>query len=588
MSEQDHKDAEIYHRIVDCQYACPAHTPVPEYIRLIAQGRYDEAYLVNRSSNVFPGILGRVCDRPCEPACRRGRVDGEAVAICRLKRAAADRKGDVLSHIPSSPFPQNGKKIALIGAGPASLTVANDLLPLGYNCVVFEKDSTLGGAMQTQVPGFRLPQEVLDEEINMILNMGLDVQASQQIESLESLFTDGFDAVFVGVGAPRGKSLKLPGLEVVEESVFVGVDFLGAVRFDHPFELGEQTIVIGGGNTAMDCARSAVRKKSSVTVVAPEGFQQMSASPWELDETIEEGVTIRNHLLPVGYRSEFGKLVGVEFRKVTSLYDEQGSFAPKFVDSEVIFIACSSVILAIGQVCDYSFLDGKTKWLNEKGKLIIDPQTLQSSHPKVFFGGDAAFGPSNIISAVAHGHEAAISMHLFLQNKPLVNRPRMQMELLTQKMSLNQWSYDNQFDQFSRQKNEKDHKNPGLIKEVEFGLSDEQIQKECSRCLNCDVQTVFEEKLCIECDACVDICPVGCLQMTDVTDEAQIREDFRIPARNMSQPLFLSGLSSGRLMAKDENICLHCGLCSERCPTGAWDMKLSSLKLPKAGDLCED
>src|SRR5262245_29279804 len=293
----DITNPKFFHKVVDCQWACPTHTPVPEYIRLIAQGRYAAAYMLNWESNVFPGILGRVCDRPCEPACRRGRIqtseeatakdparkNAEPVAICRLKRVAADNKGEIDAFLPSVPSTKNGKRIALIGAGPASLTVARDLLPLGYHVTLFERDPKGGGLMRTNIPSFRLPASVLDEEVDLILGMGVEVRLNQEIKSLKGLLTQGFDAVFVGTGAPRGKDLDIPGRKDADANIHIGIDWLTSVAFGHIDKVGKRVVVIGGGNTAMDCCRTALRlggKEVTVTVRSPR--KVMKASDWEL------------------------------------------------------------------------------------------------------------------------------------------------------------------------------------------------------------------------------------------------------------------------------------------------------------------
>lgn len=588
------KDPNYFHKVVDCQYACPAHTPVPEYIRLIARGRYTDAYLLNRESNVFPGILGRVCDRPCEPACRRGRVDEEPVAICRLKRVASDLKEDITDRLPKIPLKKNSKRIALIGAGPASLTVANDLMPLGYMVDLYDKEDKPGGAMRFQVPGFRLPASVLDEEINNILNFGIQTFFATEVNSLKAILAKDYDAVFVGTGAPVGKDLMLPGRKEASESIHVGLQFLANVSFGHKTRVAKKVVIIGGGNTAMDCCRTALRLGAEqVTVVAPEGYEQMLASSWEKEEAEEEGVNIKNHLLPFEFEVEGNKLVAVKFRELISCYNEAKQFAPVFDGDKIQTISCEEVILAIGQSTAYPFIEkdlGIAFEDDSQRKLKLDPLTLQSTHPKVFFGGDSAFGPKNIIWAVAHGHEAAISIHLFCSGQDIKkDRPPLGMKLVSQKMALNQWSYDNGFDDSSR------HKVPAqpvssrlasLSLEVEKGFDEKLGFEEARRCLNCDVQTVFTSQLCIECDGCVDICPVNCLSMTENGEEDDLRLRLNAPAPNTWQALFVDHLpQTARVMVKDENLCIHCGLCAERCPTGAWDMQQFYLNLPHAKDL---
>lgn len=588
---QTSTDSRYYHKVVDCQWACPAHTPVPEYIRLISQGRYTEAYMVNWYSNLFPGILGRVCDRPCEPACRRGRVDKEAVAICRLKRVTADFKDENIDALlPPVPLEKNGKHIALIGAGPASLTVANDLLPYGYSITLFEKESRAGGAMFTQVPRFRLPTSVLDEEVNRVLQRGVQCFFNHEVKNLKEL-ADNFDAVFVGTGAPQGKRLKILASDTYKEQILVGVEFLASVSFGHLQSLPKNVLVIGGGNTAMDCARTSLRLGAkNVSILAPESYDQMLASPWEKKEAEEEGISFVNLVLPKEFLGEHGKLTGLRFQSLKQCYNTKKEWDPIPSGEEDKIYGCDLVITAIGQELVFPFLDedlGVHFKKNEQGKslalLDIHPVTLQSTHPKIFFGGDAAFGPKNIIWAVAHGHEAAKSIHLYCQGKNLEDRPEQQMNLLSQRIGLNQWSYNNAYSEDSRKKvphHDLSICTSQLNLEVELGFDEKLALQEAKRCLNCDVQTVFDSKLCIECDACVDICPANCLSIApDHDDIESFKQSLKSYPQNSEQDLFTSQLpQTQRLMVKDENFCLHCGLCAERCPTAAWDMKLFSFQ----------
>ncbi|HXU64572.1 MAG TPA: FAD-dependent oxidoreductase [Polyangia bacterium] len=582
MKPTDVSNPDYYHRVVDCQWACPAHTNVPEYIRLVAQGRYDDAYIVNRESNVFPGILGRTCDRPCEPACRRGRVEEKPVAICRIKRVAADLKGDVRPRLPKPPAQKNGKRVACIGAGPASLTVANDLMPLGYEVVVFEKNALPGGLMRTNVPSFRLPAAVLDDEIAMIVEMGVDVRYSSPVSSLKALLGQGFDAVFVGSGAPRGKDLELPGRKEAAERIHIGIDWLESVAFEHIKSIGERVLIIGVGNTAMDCCRTARRLGGKdVKVMARRDRQHFKASPWELEDAEEEQIEILVNHVPTRFVVEGGKLTGMEFERTT-----QTASGPK---TEKIVIPADDVIVAIGQENAFPFIERDIgiefgKWDMPK----VDEKTMASTLPGVFFGGDAAWGPKNIIWAVAHGHEAAISIDDHCQGRPLSVRPPARMNLITQKMGLAEWSYSNDYNPAKRAKMK--HVDLAarlkqLSLEVELGFDHEQTAREVERCLNCDVQTVFSDKRCIECDACVDVCPTSCLTITPNADEPALRANLTVPAENTTQPLYVSvGLpQTGRVMVKDEDVCVHCGLCAERCPTAAWDMARMDLKLPIAG-----
>ncbi len=587
MKPSDVGNPDYYHKVVDCQWACPAHTNVPEYIRLIAQGRFSDAYIVNRESNVFPGILGRTCDRPCEPACRRGRVDGKPVAICRLKRVAADHKDDIRDRLPTAPVQKNGKRIALIGAGPASLTVANDLMPLGYQCTIFEKGPRPGGLMRINIPAFRLPEEVLDEEIGYITDMGVEMRYDAPVTSLRSLVESReFDAVFVGSGAPKGKELDLPGRRDTDQ-IFIGIEWLESIHFGHVDSVGKRVIIIGVGNTAMDCCRSAKRLGATeVKVVARKTRKYFKASPWELEDAEEEQVEILENLSPVRFIVENGVLTGMEFDRFTSR-EENG----KLIQDPAgrVTIPCDTVILAIGQENAFPWIERDMGLEFDKWNMpVVDKKTFMSTRPGVFFGGDAAFGPANIIWAVAHGHQAAISIHNYCTGIPVTERPPDRHTLTSTKMGLHEWAYSNNYDPSRRQKMvhvEMPLRFSKMTIEVEQGFTEEQTEREVERCLNCDIQTHFTDSLCIECDACIDICPVDCLTIVPNADEPELRQQLMAPADNLEQPLFVSGplKQTGRVMVKDENVCLHCGLCAERCPTYAWDMRRFVLEQPYAG-----
>jgi NADPH-dependent glutamate synthase beta subunit-like oxidoreductase/ferredoxin len=580
-------DPDYYHRVVDCQWACPAHTNVPEYIRLIAQGKFTEAYLLNRESNVFPGILGRTCDRPCEPACRRTRVDGKPVAICRLKRVAADNRDEVKHLLPTAPAVRNGKKIGLIGAGPASLTVANDLTPLGYEVTILEKLPRPGGLMRINIPAFRLPEQVLDEEIGYIVDMGVEVRYNAPVNSLKALLDSGeFDAVFVGSGAPKGKELDIPGRHDTDQ-IFIGIEWLESIHFGHVESVGKRVLIIGVGNTAMDCCRSSKRLGATdVKVIARKTRKYFKASPWELEDAEEEGVEIIENLQPVRFIIENGVLTGMEFDKFRSVETARG------LQQEVIgreILPCDTVVLAIGQDNAFPFIEREIGLEFGKWDMpVVDKTTFMSTRPGVFFGGDAAFGPANIIWAVEHGHQAAISIHNYCQGLPLTERPAPGMTLASTKMGLHEWAYSNNYNSAQRQKMmhvDLPVRFASMSTEVEKGFTAEQTRAEVERCLNCDMETHFIDSLCIECDACIDICPVDCLTITPNADEPELRTRFAAPAENLDQPLFVSGQlkQTGRVMLKDENVCLHCGLCAERCPTYAWDMRKFMLQIPYAG-----
>ena len=589
----DYTHPDYFHKVVDCQWACPAHTPVPEYIRRIAEGDHDGAYMINWKSNVFPGILGRTCDRPCEPACRRGRLQEEPVAICRLKRVAADRKGDIADRLPKAPERRNGKRVACIGAGPASLTVARDLAAIGYEVVVFDSDLQAGGMMRSQIPKFRLPDEVIDEEVGYALSTGGEFVASRRIDSLKAMLREGFDAIFVGCGAPRGRDLDAPGRREAAAHIHIGIDWLASVAFGHTHTIGGRVIVLGGGNTAMDCCRTALRLGGvDVKVVVRSGFAEMKASAWEKEDAMREGVAILNYLVPKAFTHKKGRLTGVAFEKVAAQKDARGRRLLVPTGEPDVHIECDDVLIAVGQENAFPWIESDAGVaFGKDGLPEIDPVTFQSSQPSVFFGGDAALGPKNIITAVAHGHEAAISIDAFCRDEDPQVRPPPMTNLVSQKMGIHEWSYDNAITldrRFAVPHVEKAKALKNIETEVELGFTDAQAFAEAQRCLNCDVETVFSAPACIECDACVDICPLDCISFVPNAPEEELRGSLSAPALNLSQAIYVSEpVKTGRIMAKDEDLCLHCGLCAERCPTGAWDMQKFTLEIAQAGQACQ-
>ena len=589
MKPTDISAPDYFHKVVDCQWACPAHTPVPEYIRMIAAGHYSEAYLINWRSNVFPGILGRVCDRPCEPACRRGRVDKEPVAICRLKRVAADFKDDIRSRLPQIPVNNNGKRVVCVGAGPASLTVARDLAVQGYQVTVFDSGKSAGGMMRSQIPKFRLPDAVIDEECDYILDLGVETRFNHWVASLRELLAEDWDAIFVGTGAPRGRDAEIPGRQEAAAHIHIGIDWLSNVAFGHVTQIAKRVVVLGGGNTAMDCCRSARRLGGEdVQVVVRSGFEEMKASPWEKEDALHEGIPIHNFLVPKEFTHEQGRLTGVLFERVRAEYDAKGRRKLVPTGEADTHIECDEVLVAIGQENSFPWIERDIGLeFDQWGMPVLDPKTLQSTLPRVFFGGDAALGPKNIITAVAQGHEAAISIDCFCRGKDLAKRPPPTVNLVSQKMGIHEWSYDNQVSEEARKKvpmKGLDSALKNIKLELELGFDPRLAYAEAERCLNCDIETVFSPKICIECDACVDICPTECITFTGNGEEAELRGRLKAPAKNAGQALYLSDtLKTGRVMVKDENICLHCGMCAERCPTGAWDMQKFLLEMAQAG-----
>ncbi len=590
MKATDISRPDYFHKVVDCQWACPAHTPVPEYIRLIADKRYSDAYMINWKSNVFPGVLGRTCDRPCEPACRRGRVEEEPVAICRLKRVAADNKGDVVERMPQPAAALNGKKVACIGAGPASLTVARDLAPLGYEVHVFDGDKRAGGMIRSQIPRFRLPEEVIDEEVGFITRLGPVMHLEKWVDSLKDLMAEDYDAIFVGSGAPQGRDLDLPGRKEADANIHIGIQWLANVSFEHTNKIGKRVIVLGGGNTAMDCCRTARRLGGDdVKVIVRSGYEEMKASPWEKEDAVAEDIPILNYLVPKAFLHENGKLTGMVFEKVKAEYDDKGrrKLVPTGEPDQTF--ECDDVLVAVGQENAFPWIERDCGLEFGKWDMpVVDEETMQSSIPNVFFGGDAAFGPKNIIWAVAHGHAAAVSIDMFLNGEDVKQRPPPGVTITSQKMGIHEWSYDNDIAndvRYAVPHADKAARLKDIKMEAELGFDQELGFKEAQRCLNCDVQTVFNDKTCIECDACVDICPMDCITFTENGPEPELRQRLKQPATNPEQDIYVSPPleETGRIMAKDEDVCLHCGLCAERCPTGAWDMQKYIIDIAQAG-----
>lgn len=592
MKPTDIRDPEYFHKVVDCQYACPAHTPVPEYIRLIAAEKYTEAYMVNWESNVFPGILGRTCDRPCEPACRRGRVEDKPVAICRLKRVAADNKGDITAWMPEIPEVKNGRKVALIGGGPASLTVARDLAPLGYEIHLFDDQHAGGGMMRSQIPSFRLPQAVLEEEVNYIINMGIHTHYNKYVSSLKEVLEQGYDAVFVGTGAPKGRDLNIPGRQEGAANIHIGIQWLASVAFEHTSSIGKKVIVLGGGNTAMDCCRTSRRLGGDeVKVVVRSPFADMKASPWEKEDAMHEDIPIIDNHVPKEFVIENGRLKGMMFEKVKAVYDEKGKRSLVSTGEPLVFIEADDVLIAVGQENSFPWIERDLGLeFDQWGMPVVDKKTFQSTLKTVFFGGDAAFGPENVITAVAQGHQAAVSIDLYCDGKDVMTRPHPMTNLISQKMGIHEWAYDSVVVVDPRYQVPHADKSLTLKNrkvEVELGFDTALGFKEAERCLNCDIQTVFNTSRCIECDACVDICPTACITFTENGEETDLRTRLNAPANNLTQDLYVSDvLPTKKVMIKDEDVCLHCGLCAERCPTAAWDMQKYLYSVSKASKVC--
>jgi NADPH-dependent glutamate synthase beta subunit-like oxidoreductase/NAD-dependent dihydropyrimidine dehydrogenase PreA subunit len=513
------------------------------------------------------------------------------VAICRLKRVAADHKDDISGRLPKPAPKSNGRKIACIGAGPASLTVARDLAPIGYEVTIFDSDAKSGGMIRSQIPRFRLPESVIDEEIGYITALGPKLRQGERIDSLKALLSEDYDAIFVGSGAPRGRDLDVPGRHEAAANIHIGIDWLSSVSFGHIEAIGRRVIVLGGGNTAMDCCRTARRLGGEeVKVIVRSGFEEMKASPWEKEDAMHEDIPILNFLTPKAFVHEDGRLTGVTFEKVAAEYDAKGRRRLVPTGEPDIHHACDDVLVAVGQENAFPWIERDIGIeFDEWGMPVVDEATMASTHPKVFFGGDAAFGPKNIIWAVAHGHDAAVSIHRLCQGQDIGVRPPPGVTLVSQKMGIHEWSYDNDVSNDARYRvplRDKVEALRNVKLEVELGFDEAIGFREAERCLNCDIQTVFTDKLCIECDACVDICPMDCITFTENGAEADLRGRLMAPALNLEQAIYVSGvLGDGRIMVKDEDVCLHCGLCAERCPTGAWDMRKFLLDMTLAGEM---
>jgi formate dehydrogenase (NADP+) beta subunit len=483
--------------------------------------------------------------------------------------------------------------VALVGAGPASLTVARDLLPLGYHVVIFDGDKRAGGMIRSQIPKFRLPEEVIDEEVGYITALKPEMRLGQRVDSLKALLAEGYDAVFVGSGAPRGRDLDIPGRQEAAKNIHIGIDWLSNVSFGHISKIGKRVLVLGGGNTAMDCCRSSRRLGGEdVRVVVRSGFEEMKASPWEKEDAMHEGIPIINYHVPKAFLHKAGKLTGMTFEVVKAVYDQKGRRSLVPTGEPDVTMECDDVLVAVGQENAFPWIERDIGLEFDKWDMpVVDKTTMQATNKKVFFGGDAAFGPKNIIWAVAHGHEAAVSIDKFCQGQSVAERLPPMVNLVSQKMGIHEWSYDNAISNDHRYKvplKEKELALKSIKAEVELGFDPKLAFKEAQRCLNCDVQTVFASNLCIECDACVDICPMDCITFTPDAEEAELRQHLNAPAENLTQDIYVAnGLKTGRVMVKDEDVCLHCGLCAERCPTGAWDMQKFLLEMSHAGHACQ-
>ena len=595
-------DQEYFNRNIPCRAACPIHTECGRYVQAIGISKDEEAYLLARAPNPFAYVLGRICAHPCEDACRRGKID-EPIAICALKRYATERHNLGAGHDPArkklSPAPKRGKKIAIVGAGVCGLTCAHDLALLGYTVEVFESAPVPGGMLYLGIPHFRLPREIIKMEVDNILSMDVTLHTRVTL-GRDISFADlrsKFDAVLLATGLNKGRELNIPGAHLA--GVYNGIDFLINVNLGYEIELGKRVIVVGGGNVAIDVARAAVRLvqesadtstaadetgaeslqpaldaarmamrsgAEQVNLVSLESRAQMPAWKGEVDEAEHEGIVVDNGWGPKEIVGQDGIVTGLKVRRCLTVFDEAGRFNPAFSDEEKI-IPCDSVVLAIGQQADLSFLSGEEGvQVTPRGILKID-ENLMTTAPGIFAGGDVAFGPRVLVEAVANGHKAARSIHVFLSGKT-------KKTVLSRFRILPNWEMPRGFLSIPRQQMPVLPANRRIgIAEVELGFNEEQGRAEGLRCLNCQVNTIFDGSKCILCNGCVDICPENCLRLVDLV---QVSGDARYEALIAKR----YGVSAAELKAgqagaiiKNEEKCIRCGLCAQRCPTHAITME---------------
>ena len=606
-----------------CMQACPVHTQAGRYVSLIAEGRYEEAYRYARIPNPFASICGRVCGHPCEPACRRGQFDSP-ISIRALKRFVTERYGpesrnpiDVFSERPCV---RHAEQVAVIGSGPAGMSAAHDLALLGYPVTVFEAAAVPGGMMHLGIPEYRLPRDVLQAQIREILDMGPELKLNMRLGrdfSLEDLKRQGYKSVLMAFGLHRSRDLNLPGHEL--DGVVKGIDFLLNVNLGYRFEVGKRVVVIGGGNVAIDVARSAMREQQKmvseglpneltssemdvamkefmdvsraalrmgareVLLVCLESRAEMPAADEEIEEGLLEGMKLAPSLGPKQFVGKDGKLTGLEVIKCLSVFDKNKRFSPRFAEGTESVIPCDTVILAIGQSSDTSFLkpaDGIET--TRQGTLKINPDTLMTTAPGIFAAGDIAFGPRLIINAVADGKKAAVEIDKYLRGSEW--KPKAKYVHIT---VLDHHKMAAHYDEYSRLPV------PALpidrrtgVAEVETGFTEQQARAEASRCLKCWINTIFEGTEasgteCILCGGCVDVCPENCLSLVPLKEFAFTEEDIeRLRKEQGQRGIDLQHVSAeeltqveGSVMLKDETVCIRCGLCAERCPARTISME---------------
>ncbi len=585
-----------------CKWACPVHTEAGKYATLIAQGRFREAYAVARRPNPLASICGRICAAPCESVCRRGEIDAP-VSIRALKRFVTERFGvesmvdfSVLSEIYEQRTDRYPEKVAIIGSGPAGLACAHDLALLGYSVTIFEAAPVAGGMLRLGVPEYRLPRALIQLEINGILSLGVELRTGVRIGkdlTLSDLKRQGYAAIFLGVGSMRSRDLTIPGLEL--DGVLRGIDYLLNVNLGYRVEMGRRVIVIGGGNVAVDVARTAARGGEQtnlqrnlsivqamdvarsavrfgareVTLCCLESESEMPATPDEVEEAAREGVRFVYRVGPKRLVGDGRNVTGVEFLRVSRVFDENGRFDPQFVAGSETLVETDSVIVAIGQTGDFSFLQPEDNVATRGGRIIIDPDTLATTAPGIFSGGDAAFGPRIAIQAVANGKRAAKSIDTFLRGTARADADET-VEIVLE----HRWERDLDFEAIPRQKPPSRPLARRIgIAEVEECFDERTARREGSRCLRCWTNTIFEQEPrlgteCILCGGCQDICPENCIEIVPAARIASLS-----PEACELAPILAGATRVGSIILKNEEVCIRCGLCAARCPAGTITMR---------------
>ena len=577
--------------MVKCRHACPVHTDACGYVTSIAEGRYEDAYRIARAHNPFASICGRVCGAPCEANCRRGDLDSP-VSIRPLKRFVTSQFGPETGdyHIYREanndqmlpPGRGEYERIAVVGAGVSGLTVAHDLVRIGYKVTVFEAYSEPGGMLTAGVPVFRLPRELVRHEIQAILSLGVDLRCNMRLGrdfTIDSLRREGYAAIFLGIGLPKGRKLPLPGAD--HPAVIDGMDFLRAFNAGSPLPLGKRIVVIGGGNVAYDVARSAVRPElenaehvaydvarsairmsadKEVHVVCLEGRHEMPADEIEVEEGGEEGIRLHNSRGPREVLVRDGHLTGLRTVKCTAVFDAGGRFNPSYDESVIEDIPADNVIFAIGQTSDLSFLDPSDGVQSERGLIKVNRETYQTTAPDVFACGDIAHGPRLFIDAIASAQIAARSMHDYLRKSRTDVIVRKEWSPAAYTMA-DHW---NVLDRRNPPALEPD-KRSGSLEIVEVDYPDTEARRQASRCLRCNVNTIFDTKKCVACNGCVDVCPENLIRLVGLRQAIHDAEELAQYAPD--------DLDNTAVMMKDETTCIRCAMCASRCPTHAITMQ---------------